>query len=72
VLHNFYDGLTPMSRGHIDAATGGAFFLTIDAVVTELTNYKNVNIKTITAVIKSRRILNNFRHTSQEKVYLTS
>jgi hypothetical protein len=26
VLHNFYDGLTPMSRGHIDAATGGAFF----------------------------------------------
>ena len=31
VLQNFYDGLTPMSRGHIDAAAGGAFLsLTID------------------------------------------
>ena len=25
VLHNFYEGLTPMSNGHVDAATGGAF-----------------------------------------------
>jgi hypothetical protein len=31
VLQNFYNGLTPMSRGHIDAAAGGAFLsLTID------------------------------------------
>jgi hypothetical protein len=31
VLHNFYDGLTPLSKGHIDAAAGGAFLsLTID------------------------------------------
>jgi hypothetical protein len=31
VLQNFYDGLTPMSKWHIDAAAGGAFlFLTID------------------------------------------
>ena len=31
VLQNFYDGLTPMSRGHIDAVAGGAFLsLTID------------------------------------------
>nr|AAX95045.1 Transposable element protein, putative [Oryza sativa Japonica Group] len=26
ILQNFYDGLTPMSRDHLDAATGGAFF----------------------------------------------
>jgi hypothetical protein len=25
VLQNFYNGLTPMSRGHLDAAAGGAF-----------------------------------------------
>ena len=25
MLQNFYNGLTPMSRGHIDAAAGGAF-----------------------------------------------
>ena len=31
VLQNFYNGLTPMSRGHIDAAAGGAFLsLTIN------------------------------------------
>ena len=31
VLQYFYDGLTNMSRGHIDAAAGGAFLsLTID------------------------------------------
>ena len=31
MLQNFYNGLTPMSRGHIDAAAGGAFLsLTID------------------------------------------
>jgi hypothetical protein len=31
VLQNFYDGFIPMSRGHIDAAAGGAFLsLTID------------------------------------------
>jgi hypothetical protein len=31
VLQNFYDGLIPMSRGHLDVATGGAFLsLTID------------------------------------------
>ena len=31
VLQNFYDGLIPMSRGHLDAAAGGAFLsLTID------------------------------------------
>ena len=31
VLQNICNGLTPMSRGHIDAAVGGAFLsLTID------------------------------------------
>ena len=31
VLQNFYEGLTPMSKGHIDAAARGAFLsLTID------------------------------------------
>jgi hypothetical protein len=31
VLQNFYNGLTPMSKGHLDAAAGGAFLsLTID------------------------------------------
>ena len=31
VLQNFYEGLTPMSKGHVDAAAGGAFLsLTID------------------------------------------
>jgi hypothetical protein len=25
VLQNFYEGLTAMSKGHVDAATGGAF-----------------------------------------------
>jgi hypothetical protein len=25
VLQNFYNGLTPMSRGHLDATSGGAF-----------------------------------------------
>ena len=31
VLQNFYDGLIPMSRGHLDVAARGAFLsLTID------------------------------------------
>jgi len=31
VLQNFYEGLTPMSKGHVDAAAGGAFLsLTIN------------------------------------------
>jgi len=31
VLPNFYEGLTAMSKGHVDAATGGAFlYLTIN------------------------------------------
>ena len=25
MLHNFYEGLTPMSKGHVDATAGGAF-----------------------------------------------
>jgi hypothetical protein len=25
MLHNIYDGLTRISKGHIDAAAGGAF-----------------------------------------------
>jgi hypothetical protein len=25
VLQNFYEGLTPMSKGHVDAASGGGF-----------------------------------------------
>ena len=34
MLQNFYDGLTPMSKGHIDAAAGGAFLsLTIDGAM---------------------------------------
>ena len=32
MLPNFYDGLTPMSKGHVDVAAGGAFLsLTITA-----------------------------------------
>jgi hypothetical protein len=31
MLQNLYEGLTPMSKGHIDVATRGAFLsLTID------------------------------------------
>ena len=26
MLQNFYKGPTPMSKGHVDAAAGGAFF----------------------------------------------
>jgi hypothetical protein len=26
ILQNFYNGLTPLSRDHLDAAAGGAFF----------------------------------------------
>jgi hypothetical protein len=26
ILQNFYNGVTPMSRDHLDAAAGGAFF----------------------------------------------
>jgi hypothetical protein len=34
VLQNFYDGLTPMSKGHIDVATEGTFIsLTIDGAM---------------------------------------
>ena len=30
MLQNFYEGLMPMSKGHVDATAGGAFlFLTI-------------------------------------------
>jgi hypothetical protein len=35
MLQNFYDGLTPMLKGHIDAAAGGTFLsLTIDGATT--------------------------------------
>ena len=35
MLQNFYKGLTPMSKGHVDAAAGGAFFsLTINNATT--------------------------------------
>jgi hypothetical protein len=35
VLQNFYEGLTPMSKGHVDAAAGGAFLsLTINNATT--------------------------------------
>ena len=35
VLQNFYDGLIPTSRGHLDAAVGGALLsLTIDGAMT--------------------------------------
>ena len=31
MLQNFYEGLMPMSKGHVDAAAGGAFLsLTIN------------------------------------------
>jgi hypothetical protein len=34
VLQSFYNGLTPMSRGHLDAAPGGAFLsLTINEAI---------------------------------------
>jgi len=35
VLQNFYEGLMPMSKGHVDAAAGGAFLsLTIENATT--------------------------------------
>jgi hypothetical protein len=35
ILQNFYNGLTPIARDHIDTAAGGAFFsLTIDRAKT--------------------------------------
>jgi hypothetical protein len=35
VLQNFYNGLTPMSKGHLNAAARGAFLsLTIDEATT--------------------------------------
>jgi hypothetical protein len=35
ILQNFYNGLTPTARDHIDAVSGGAFFsLTIDRAKT--------------------------------------
>jgi len=35
MLQNFYEGLTPMSKGHVDAAAGGAFpSLTINGATT--------------------------------------
>jgi hypothetical protein len=34
VLQNFYNGLTPKSRAHIDAAGGGAF---LDLTITKAT-----------------------------------
>ena len=34
VLQKFYDGLIPMSRGHVDTTAGGAFLsLTIDGAM---------------------------------------
>ena len=34
VLQNFYDGLMPVSRGHLDAAARGAFLsITIDGAM---------------------------------------
>jgi hypothetical protein len=39
VLQNFYNGLTPMSKGHLDAATGGAFLsLTTDGATALIEN----------------------------------
>jgi hypothetical protein len=38
VLQNFYDGLTPMSKGHIDATAGGAFLSLTVAEAMALTN----------------------------------
>ena len=38
VLQNFYNGLTPMSKGHLDAAAGGAFLsLTVEAATALIT-----------------------------------
>ena len=36
VLQNFYNGLTPMSRGHLDAAAGGEFLSLTTAGATAL------------------------------------
>jgi len=36
ILQNFYNGLTSISRAHIDAATGGAFFSLIVSKATTL------------------------------------
>ena len=34
LLQNFYEGLMPMSKGHMDAAVGGAFLsLTINGAM---------------------------------------
>jgi hypothetical protein len=39
VFQNFYDGLTPMSKEHIDAATRGAFLsLTLNEATTLIDN----------------------------------
>ena len=35
MLQNFYEGLMPMSKGHVDAAAGGTFLsLTINGATT--------------------------------------
>ena len=36
MLQNFYEGLTPKSKGHVDAATGGAFLFLTSADATAL------------------------------------
>jgi hypothetical protein len=46
VLQKFYDGLISMSRGHLDAAAGGAFLsLTIDgATVVSNQSWGDINV----------------------------
>jgi hypothetical protein len=36
ILQNFYNGLTPTARGHVDATAGGAFFSLTIADATKL------------------------------------
>jgi hypothetical protein len=36
ILQNFYNGLTPTARGHVDVAAGGAFFSLTIANATKL------------------------------------
>ena len=39
MLQNFYEGLMPMSKGHVDAAAGGAFLsLTINNAIALIEN----------------------------------
>jgi hypothetical protein len=43
VLQNFYEGLTPMSKGHVDVVAGGAFLSLTTADATALIEKMEAN-----------------------------